>query len=145
MTEAQRVEGRQNGVVLAEKPNPEVVPRAQRRRFGAGYKLRILREVEACSQPGEVGALLRREGLYSSLVSDWRKQRDLGMLEGLKPKQRGRKPNPEARENARLTKEVARLRRELEQAHMIIAVQKKVGDLLRSFEEQETGASSSPR
>jgi len=142
MSEARLVEARRNGVVAADKPNPEVVPKAQRRRFGAGYKLRILREVEACSQPGEVGALLRREGLYSSLLSDWRRQRDAGMLEGLAPKKRGRKPNPEARENARLTKENARLRRELEQAHMIIAVQKKLGDLLQRFEDQEPETSS---
>lgn len=145
MSEARLGEARRNGVVPADKPNPEVVPKALRRRFGAGYKLRILREVEACSQPGEVGALLRREGLYSSLVSDWRKQRDAGMLEGLAPKKRGRKPNPEARENARLTKENARLRRELEQAHMIIAVQKKLGDLLQRFEDQEPETSSWPR
>jgi len=142
MTEARLVEARRNGVVAADKPNPEVVPKAQRRRFGAGYKLRMLREVEACSQPGEVGALLRREGLYSSLLSDWRKQRDAGMLEGLAPKKRGRKPNPEARENARLTKENARLRRELEQAHLIIAVQKKLGDLLQRVEDQEPETSS---
>jgi len=145
MAETQRVAARLNGAAPADKPNPEVVPKAQRRRFGAGYKLRILREVEACSQPGEVGALLRREGLYSSLLSDWRKQRDAGMLEGLEPKKRGRKPSPEARENARLTREIARLRRELDQAQTIIAVQKKLGDLLRSLEENEEETFSWPR
>ncbi len=135
MLDAKVVEARRNGVAPAEKPNPEVVPKSQRRRFSAGYKLRILSEVEACGRPGEVGALLRREGLYSSLLSDWRKQRDAGILEGLNPKKRGPKPNPEARENARLTKENARLRRELDQAQTIIAVQKKLGDLLQNFEE----------
>src|ERR1035438_748964 len=71
--------------------DPELVEHAKRRRFSAEYKLRVLREVEACTRPGEIGALLRREGLYSSLVSEWRKQRDAGSLEALS-RSRGRKP-----------------------------------------------------
>ena len=63
---------------LAAEPDPEVVPRAQRRMFTAEYKLRILAEAEACHQPGEIGALLRREGLYSSLLDKWRRQRRKG-------------------------------------------------------------------
>jgi len=70
-------------VVRAGVPDPELVEQPKRRRFSAEYKLRVLREVEACSRPGEIGALLRREGLYSSLLSEWRKQRDAGSLEAL--------------------------------------------------------------
>lgn len=142
MSEMQQVVPSQNGIARAEKPSPEVVPKVQRRRFSAGYKLRILREVDACEKRGDVGALLRREGLYSSLISDWRKQRDEGSLEALAPKKRGPKPNLEAKKIAKLEREVVRLRRELNQAQTVIAVQKKLADLLKSFEEDETGASS---
>src|ERR1039458_10205691 len=78
-------------IAPAGVPDPELVEHAKRRRFGAEYKLRVLREVEACTRPGEIGALLRREGLYSSLLSEWRKQRDAGSLEAL-GRPRGRKP-----------------------------------------------------
>jgi transposase len=142
MSEKKQVVPGRNGMTPSEKPSPEVVPKAQRRRFNAGYKLRILSEVDSCEKRGDVGALLRREGLYSSLVSDWRKQRDEGSLEALTPKKRGPKPNPEAKKIAKLEQEVVRLRRELNQAQTIIAVQKKLADLLKSFEEDETGASS---
>jgi transposase-like protein len=77
-------------------PEPEVLPRAKRRRFSAEYKLRILEEVDGCTQRGQIGALLRREGLYSSHLSTWRQQRLLGQLEGLSPKKRGRKPQDPA-------------------------------------------------
>ena len=77
--------------MLSGVPGPELVESAKRRRFSAGYKLRLLREADACSRPGEVGALLRREGLYSSLLSEWRKQREAGSLEALE-RPRGRKP-----------------------------------------------------
>ena len=73
-------------------PDPEVVPRAERRRFSAEYKLRILEEAEACSERGQIGSLLRREGLYSSHLTTWRQQREQGQLEALSPKNRGRKP-----------------------------------------------------
>ena len=73
------------------QPDPEVAPRAKRRTYTATYKLRILREADGCNQPGQIGALLRREGLYSSHLSTWRKQRARGELQGLSPKKRGRK------------------------------------------------------
>ena len=111
----------------ARMPDPEVVPLAERRRFTAGEKLRILEEAEGCTDPGEIGALLRREGIYSSYLSRWRQARDRGQLTALGVRQRG--PRPAA--DAALVREVARLQREnrglearLEQAEAIIEVQK---------------------
>ena len=112
-------------------PEPEVLPRAKRRRFSAEFKLRILEEADGCTRRGQIGALLRREGLYSSHLSKWRRQRSLGQLEGLSPKKRGRKPqDPAVEEVARLRRENERLRTRLEQAEMIIDVQKKLSQLL---------------
>jgi len=114
-------------------PDPELTPRAQRRRFGAAYKLRIVREADACTRPGEIGALLRREGLYTSHLSAWRRARDQGQLEGLAPRKRGPKPDPDrplAKRNAQLERENARLRRRLETAKTIIEVQGNVSRLL---------------
>ena len=114
-------------------PDPEVSDKPRRRRFTAEYKLKILREVDACG-PGEQGALLRREGLYSSHLLVWRRQRENGELAGLEPKRRGRKPtrrrDPAALEIEKLKKENARLQRRLEQAELIIDVQKKVATML---------------
>ena len=107
--------------------------KARRRRFSATYKLEILQEADACSEPGEIGALLRREGLYSSHLSKWRQQREEGALEGLKPKKRGRKArprNPLTRRVAELERDNERLRRKLEQAETIIEVQKKLSRIL---------------
>ena len=102
----ERAVGERNGAAAGRAapegvPDPELVERPKRRRFTAEYKLRVLREADACSQPGEIGALLRREGLYSShLLSEWRKQRDAGALQAL-ARQRGRKPpHPLEAENA---------------------------------------------
>src|SRR5207244_4028828 len=93
------------------------------RRFSAEYKLRVLREAEACTRPGEIGALLRREGLYSSLLSEWRKQRDAGSLQALS-RPRGRpKPNPLEAENARLRRRAERAESELSKARRVIEVQ----------------------
>ena len=125
-----RTEPNRNGQLETEVPDPEVVPRAKRRQFSAQYKLQILTEVDQCSQRGEIGALLRREGLYSSHLTTWRKQRDRGQLQGLTPQKRGRKPDPQATELARLQRENAQLRRRLEQAELIIDVQKKVAQML---------------
>ena len=111
-------------------PETEVVEKAKRRRYTADYKLRILGEVDACKGTGEIGALLRREGLYSSLVSKWRQQREQGSLEGLGPHKRGPKADPQAAELARLRRENERLRKRLEQAELIIDVQKKVAQIL---------------
>jgi transposase-like protein len=114
-------------------PDPEVPAKAARRRFTAADKLRILTLADACTVPGSLGALLRREGLYSSNLTAWRRQRDAGMLSALTPKQRGRKAlgrDPLWRENARLRQENERLTRRLRQAELIIDVQKKVSQML---------------
>jgi transposase len=111
-------------------PNPEVIVKAERRHFTAEYKQRILQEADACSQRGEIGALLRREGLYSSHLDTWRRQRTRGVLQGLTPAKRGRKADPQATENARLVRETVRLKAQLERAELIIEVQKKVSQLL---------------
>ena len=111
-------------------PGPELVERPRRRRFSAEYKLRILREVEACTRPGEVGALCRREGLYSSLLTEWRRARDVGSLEAL-ARPRGRKPvDPLETENAALRKRVERAEAELAKARHVIEVQGNVSALL---------------
>ena len=119
-----------NGRQPAEVPDPEVVPQAKRRRFTAEYKLRVLEEVEQCQEAGAIGALLRREGLYSSHLTSWRRQRAADQLQGLRPKKRGRKPDPQAAELARLQRENERLKARLEQAETIIEVQKKLYRLL---------------
>jgi len=119
-----------NGQTVRNLPDPEVVVKAQRRRFTAEYKQRILQEADACTQYGEVGALLRREGLYSSHLSTWRRQRQQGELHGLTPAKRGRKADPLAAENARLQRETERLKAQLARAELIIGVQKKVSELL---------------
>ena len=114
-------------------PSPEVPEKARRRRFEAAYKLRILAEAERCAAAGQLGELLRREGLYSSHLTSWRKQRDEGALEGLAPKQRGRKSKRKdslALERDRLERDNRRLTERLRQAETIIAVQKKVSELL---------------
>jgi transposase len=119
-----------NGPAILKLPDPEVVVKAQRRRFTAEYKQRILQEADACTHHGEVGALLRREGLYSSHLSTWRRQRQQGELQGLAPVKRGRKADPLAAENARLQRETERLKAQLARAELIIDVQKKVSELL---------------
>lgn len=114
-------------------PNPEVPERPVRRRFTAEYKLDTLRKADLCTGPGSMGALLRREGLYSSNLTTWRRQRDEGTLAALKPKQRGRKtavPNPMAVEVERLLKENTRLTKRLNHAELIIDIQKKISQIL---------------
>ena len=111
-------------------PDPEVAEKPKRRRFGAEYRLRIVREADACKEPGEIGALLRREGLYSSLLTAWRRQRDAGALAGLRSKKRGPKAKAVDPQVKRLEREVAHLRRQLEQAETIIEIQKKVAGIL---------------
>jgi len=120
----------QNGKSAEEGTKTEVVAKAKRRQHPAEYKLRILREVEGCKGTGEVGALLRREGLYSSLVSKWREQRERGSLTGLSGHRHGPKVDANAGELARLQRENKRLQEQLERAELIIDVQKKVARLL---------------
>ena len=105
-----------------------MLPGARRRSFPAEYKRRILQEVDQCTQSGQVGALLRREGLYSSHLTSWRRQREQGELGTQK---RGPSPaDPAPKEMERLRRENERLRKRLEQAETIIAVQKKLSNLL---------------
>jgi len=111
-------------------PDPEVAAKPKRRRFSAEYRLRIVREADACEEPGEIGALLRREGLYSSQLVLWRRQRDAGALEGLRTKKRGPKAKAVDPRLKRLERENARLKRKLEQAETIIGIQKKVAGIL---------------
>src|SRR5512144_2015940 len=118
------VEMQANGrVAPAGVPDPELVERPKRRRFSAEYKLRVLREADACARPGEVGALLRREGLYTSHLTAWRKQRDAGALEAL-GRPRGRAPaDPRAARIAALERRAERAEAELEKARRVIEVQ----------------------
>jgi transposase len=114
-------------------PDPEVVQRPFRRRFSAAYKQRILTEIDAAADPQTVGRILRREGLYSSHLSNWRKMRDQSQRAALEPRKRGPKPspkNPLQAENAKLTRENARLNKRLRQAELIIDFQKKVSQIL---------------
>ena len=111
----------------------EVVAKAQRRRFSAEYKRRIVREADRCGGVGDIGALLRREGLYSSLLATWRAARDRGELEGLMPKKRGPKANPPDPRDEQLleqVRETARWRKRAERAEALVEVQKKVAALL---------------
>ena len=125
-------------------PDPELVERPSRRRFTASYKLRVLEEADGCSRPGEVGALLRREGLYSSILSEWRKQRDAGALEALE-RPRGRKPSePLEVENAALRRRAERAEAELARARRVIEVQGEVSALLGQLLEPR-GAEGSTR
>ena len=127
----QQQEQRQAEGLEAQIPDPEVVPKAKRRQFTAKYKLRILKEAARCTERGQIGELLRREGLHSSHLSAWRQQRVRGQLQGLAPKKRGRKgKDPSVAELARLRRENERLRVQLEQAEIIIDVQKKLARLL---------------
>ncbi len=115
------------------RPDPEVVAKPKRRRFTAEYRLRILEEADGCTQPGEVGQMLRREGLYSSHLTKWRQARREGSLRGLRSKKRGAKPqagNPLEPKVRELEAKVARLEKDLHTAHTILDVQGKVAGLL---------------
>jgi len=136
----ERNEGAVGRAAPAGVPDPELVEGPKRRRFTAEYKLAVLREAEACTRPGEVGALLRREGLYSSLLSEWRKQRDAGSLQALS-RPRGRKPaDPRDGQIAALERRLARTEGELQKARRVIEVQGNVSALLEQLLETE-GAS----
>jgi transposase len=122
-----------NQGIVSVVPDPEVSGKAGRRHFTAQYKLRILTLADACSEPGCLGKLLRREGLYASNLTFWRNQRDRGVLSGLAPRKRGRKESlrdPIQVENDKLRKENERLTNRLRQAEIIIDVQKKISEIL---------------
>ena len=121
------------GVPILVIADPEVPEKARRRRFTAEYKLRVVEQADACTEAGEVGELLRREGLYSSHLATWRRQKREGSLQGLSPRRRGRKPNPVnplAKRVAELERENKALSARLRQAEVIIDVQKKVSQIL---------------
>lgn len=120
----------QNETQTTALPDPEVRPKAKHRQFTAEYKKRILDEADSCATPTQRGALVRREGLYSSHLIAWRRQRAQGVLDGLTPKKRGAKSDPLVAENARLQREIERLQAQLQRAETIIEVQKKVSQLL---------------
>jgi transposase len=121
-----------NAAVPESRPDPEVVAHAKRRRFTAEYKQRILAAVDQAKGSSGIGALLRREGLYSSLLSTWRRERDAGALQALTPQKRGPKSkrDPVAEENQQLRRETLRLTEELRKAEIVIDIQKKVATLL---------------
>jgi transposase-like protein len=130
LSETETVQSQNETTVI---PDPEVSDKAVRRKFTAKYKLSILQKADACPESSGIGALLRREGLYSSNLNTWRRQRDDGILVALTPKQRGRKTamaNPLILENEQLRKDNVRLTNRLKQAELIIDVQKKVSQLL---------------
>jgi len=110
----------------APHDDPEVVAIARRRQFSGSEKRRLLAEADRCRAAGTIGAFLRREHIYSSMLSSWRKQMDASDRVALAPKKRGPKPDPSARQNEQLNREIARLRRKLERAEIIIDAQKKL-------------------
>jgi len=131
-SEPSRSGGGTNPTEPATPVDPEVEAKAKRRQFSAAYKRRILNEADK-ARPGAIASLLRREGLYSSHLITWRKQRESGEIAGLEPRKRGKKPaakNPLAGEVHRLTRENQRLQKRLRQAEIIIDVQKKLCDVL---------------
>lgn len=130
MEGARRASGVSPAGAVPLVPDPAVEAKPKRRRFTAEYKLRILRAVERAKEPGEVGAILRREGLYSSHLSHWRQARDRVAKSALASRKRGPKPRMEDPRIQKLERENARLQRKLEQAETIIAFQKKLSEML---------------
>jgi len=135
-SETERSEGAPGGAATRQPPSPpdpEVPEKAQRRKFTAEYKLGVLRAAESCTEPGQIGEILRREGLYFSHLRDWKKQREAGALSGLQPRKRGRKAkesNPLARKLAEAEAKNRRLEKRLKEAQIIIEFQKKVAEVL---------------
>ena len=131
-----------HAVGVEEVPDPQVDERASRRTYTARYKLEVLAEYERLDKAGK-GALLRREGLYTSLITGWREQRDRGALAALSAR-RGPKPaDPAARENARLVAENTRLQAELDKARQVIRVQGELSALLQQLSNQSADRSES--
>jgi len=125
--------GSEEESLIVSPPDPEVPEKKARRKFTAKYKLQILQEADACTEPSQLGAFLRRKGLYSSNLSTWRRQREEGLLDALSPKKRGRKQkekNPLTQKVADLERENERLKRKLKKAETIIDVQKKISEIL---------------
>ena len=130
---------------LPDRSDPEVAEKKLRRKFTAQYKLDILAKADTCTQPGQLGTLLRKEGLYSSNLTTWKRQREKGLLDALSPKKRGRKKtqeNPLAQEVARLQRETERLRVKLKKAETIIEVQKKISEILGISQDHDEESNS---
>ncbi len=127
------------------RPDPEVSEKRPRRRFTAQYKLRILEEADSDDKSCQIGVLLRREGLYSSNLSSWRRQRQKGLLQAMSPQKRGRKQkerNPLSPQVGRLEKENQRLKEKLIKAEAIIDIQKKISDILGISQNQQDRSKS---
>jgi transposase-like protein len=138
-------EGAAGAGALSRVPDPELIERPRRRRFSAAYKLAVLREADGLTAPGEIGALLRREGLYSSHLSTWRRQREAGALEAFS-RPRGRRPaDPLQKENAELRRRLTRAETELEKARRVIEVQGEVCALLGELVEPGSANESGER
>ena len=118
------------GASRGTPPDPEVPAKVQRRQFTAEYRLRILKQADACQKPGELGALLRREGLYSSLLTNWRRLREQSAQQDMSERRRGPKPRPVDPRVKQLEAENRRLQRKLLRAETIITLQKKVAEIL---------------
>jgi len=129
-SEAARSGGSPTGERAVAPPDPEVPAKPQRRRYSVEYRLRILQEADSCKKPGELGALLRREGLYSSHLITWRQQRERGALAGMRATKRGPQARPVDPRVKQLETENRRLQRKLQRAETIITLQKKVAEIL---------------
>ena len=125
-----------NGHLL---PEPQVTPKAKRRQYTVEYKLRILSEADAATERGEIGAMLRREGLHSSMLDKWRKQRERGVIEALTPHKRGPKVDAHQVELERLRRENVELQKQLRRAETIIEIQKKLAALLSGGRTEQSG------
>ena len=128
-----------SGGNIRSVPDPEVPEKKPRRKFTAKYKLDILDKADKCTEPGDIGVLLRKEGLYSSYLTTWNKQKENGLLEVMSPKKRGRKEkekNPLAQKVAKLERENERLKGKLKKAEIIIDVQKKISQILGISQEE---------
>jgi transposase len=130
MEGARRATGVSSSSSRRPPPDPAVPEKAKRRRFTAEYKVRILREVDRCKASGEVGAILRREGLYSSLLTEWRRQRDRVAKAGLAATKRGPKARAVDPRMKQLERENTKLRKQNQRLELVVAVQKKVSELL---------------
>ena len=142
--EKERMKLVDTSATMKADPDPEVLESKPRRKFTAKYKLEILRKADSCTEPGQVGALLRKEALYSSNLTSWRRQREKGLLDAMSPRKRGRKKqeiNPLSQEVSRLQKENEQLKRKLKQAETIIEVQKKISQILGTAQDHNEGSS----
>lgn len=129
----------QNGTSSGTAVDPEVVLRAKRRQFSAQEKLRIVQEADACREPGQIGALLRREGIYASYLSDWRHELQAGQEQGLAAKKRGRPSSERERDLSQLRCENEQLKAQLAQAELIISAQKKLAQALEQTLSRSNG------